>query len=138
MTDIAGYTIDQWISDGTTFYMTSGSDGPSVVPTSLRKYFGNFTAADFPDMQVVSPQTFTGIQKVGSASCLVFTQDDVTAWIDVETRYPVAWRLGSETRTFTQLSPPQSMQVLPQQFEKLSDGLKRSEEYLKRRVPRGG
>lgn len=98
----------------------------------------NFGSVDFPDLEWVSAKTFAGIKQLGSASYLIFTQDDMTAWIDLESRLPVQWQKGSESRTFLQLPPPSGMLVFPPEILKLMALTKTDRDTLKRRPPRGG
>jgi len=86
----------------------------------------------------ISAGTYTGIQKAVGRDCIVFQKDDMTAWVDEDTRYPVKWQRGGEIRTFAQLPPPAAPLVLPPEVTKLSEAIKREKEILMRPIPRGG
>jgi hypothetical protein len=62
----------------------------------------------------------------------------MTAWVDSETRYPVKWQRGGETRNFTELPAPDGLLKLPPEVSDLFQGAKRDREKLKQPVPSGG
>ena len=91
------------------------------VPGTVLPHFLDHRGGDFPDVGWVSAQTYLGIQK--GTTYWVFQQqgdDGAMVWIDLNTRLPVRWQKGYETRDFKFLTPPSERLTLPPEIEKLS------------------
>jgi len=138
MVDVDGYNIDQWIENGNALFVASGLSDPTIMSPQLKAHIGDYTTPNFPDMQFVSPSTYVGVQPLGGHPCLVFVDKETTVWIDVDTRFPVAWRREGETRIYRELPPPQATLVVPAKFKELGGILKRNQDLLKVPPPRGG
>jgi hypothetical protein len=139
-----GGTVDQWF-DGNKQFLVSpkrGSYARQQVFNSKEDTvdgvlvtFGNY---EFPDMGWISPQNFVGVQDIGKQKCYAFTSADNQAWISVETRNPVAWRRGVETRLFHQLAPPSQMLAMPQGILKVKEAINKDTQRIgKPNRPRG-
>jgi hypothetical protein len=98
----------------------------------------NFGAIGFPDMTWVSAATYSGVEPIGGHPCLVFKKDDMTAWIDQESRYPVQWQRGGELRTFRQLARPAGTLEPPPEVVKLIQANKRRLQIINTPPPKGG
>ncbi len=112
---------------------------------SKNELVSTYEKEDFPDFRWISASTFSGIQKVGSVDCLLFsgevalaprrlpimepdevlppetsslTKVKTLAWIDAETRLPVRWQRESEIRTF-QFGSASPLPVLPPEGKRL-------------------
>ncbi len=121
-----GYKGDIWLFNG--FLVTRLPSSPVLnAVVSVEK------AKDFPEFNWISRENFTGLKKVGPTECLSFKQDlppmtvlapvqfarenggempktgpqmvPVIAYIDVQTRTPVALVLDGEPRRYT-IDPP--------------------------------
>ena len=141
--DVKGNTMNQG-GDGTLQILNvSGSPAPIPAPTDLvDSKLVDFSRVDFPDMAWISPKTYVGVQKIGELPCLVFKNADpageMTAWVDLESRFPVLWRQGNQTRAFRLLSAPPQPLDFPPQLDKLFKAMKKDREILRRPIPRGG
>ena len=138
--DVKGNVLEQ-SSDGVQEFLHNPRSGQMMSlirddTTPLR--ICDFAKVDFPDMEWVSKETFTGIQSIGEIECLVFQKEGKTAWIDAQTRFPVLWRKEGETRTFQQLPPPTGMVQLSRKAQELSEEYQRALHRLLKPRPRGG
>lgn len=95
---------------GTLPYDQSGNPPANLI---------NFQRADFPDLDWISPATYVTLKKTESGGYMIFQKDDMTAWIDLETRWPIQWQKGKEIRKFRQL-PPSPAIVFPPEIEELA------------------
>jgi hypothetical protein len=138
--NIDGCKVQQWSDGKNQYFEAVGIPGAQTVPTNQAgiPLIPNYGAPGFPDMDWISADTYTGIQSVGGHDCIVYHKDEMTAWIDQVTRYPVKWEKGGEVRSFSQLPPPSAVLVLPPEVLKISQALKRQNELLMRPIPRGG
>lgn len=135
--DISGGKMDQWCN-GALRLVVVGDRPPGLPPSgaNFAAKFPNFSAISFPDMDWISPSTYVGMQLLGLNKCMVFSKGDMKAWIDLETRFPVSWQLGStETRTFRQLPPPDGMLTLPPDVSKVFASLNHDLDLMRRPVP---
>jgi len=142
--DINGNSVDEW-SEGTDIYcLASGLPDPLLQNTSDPTGFPDYNKVDFPDMEWISPKTYQGVQAMKGHPCLVFkiaetvTGIETTAWIDLETRLPVQWQRGNETRTFRQLSPPTDILRMPSAIAAFIAVRKHDREMQMRPIVRGG
>lgn len=93
---------------------------------------------DFPEFGWINAANFVGIKKVGPTDCLTFKQDlapaviltprdpkgptgstqlvPVTAYVDLQTRQPVALVFDGEPRRYTMASSPLAALVVPEDF----------------------
>jgi len=118
--DTLGNKIEQWSNGTDVFCVASGLPEPMLDTHDVYSGFPDYTVIDFPDMGWVSLQTYQGVQPKGGRPCLVFAKDDMTAWVDAESRLPVQWQKGGETRTFRQLPPPTERLELPSKIAALA------------------
>ncbi len=127
--DIYGNSMGKWYDGREYFYEAAGISGPQANDAATDQFnlkvLPDFTRVDFPDMAWVSPQTYSGVETVETRRCMVFKKDDMTAWIDLESRFPVQWKRGGETRIFQQLPPPEGPLVLPPKIAAIAESLKR-------------
>jgi hypothetical protein len=141
LTDTAGQRREAW-ADGFGVYLTTPDvPYPYAANRGIFKEsepWLNSAAAGFPGFAWVAEKNFIGRQKANGAVCLVFRQDDVTAWIDAATRLPVRWQGAGETREFTRLSPPEQPLTLPENVGELSEKAQRNHQNNHRRAPVGG
>jgi len=115
--DVYGNNLGQWYDGHNSYCEVVGISEPAVNnPAQGQTYSAgmpDLNQTDFPDMGWISPQTYTGVETMVGHKCLVFKKNDMTAWIDLESRLPVQWQRGKETRTFQQLPPPTALLALP-------------------------
>lgn len=134
--DIYGNSVGKWYDGAEYFYEVAGISQPLYCDTKVDGFRSaavpDFSRCDFPDMDWVSPQTYVGVEAMGAGKCLVFKKGDMTAWIDLESRFPVQWKQGVETRTFQQLAPPTEPLVLPLKIAALAAALKYDHDKWKR------
>jgi hypothetical protein len=136
--DIHGNSVDEW-SEGTGVYRTaSGLPDPFLQNAGEFTGFPDYTKVDFPDMEWISPTTYQGVQVMGGRPCLVFKTGEMTAWIDLESRLPVQWQRGNETRTFKQLSPPTDILRMPPRIAADAAARKHAHEMMMRPIVHGG
>jgi hypothetical protein len=128
-----GETRECW-GDGETAYFKPSSEASMLVLVKHRDsdrfnvdsysaLISNYNQLDFPDLDWISPQTYLGVQK----GMLIFQQGEngAMAWVAADTRYPISWKKGKETRIFQFLSPPTDVLTLPVEVAKISLELKR-------------
>lgn len=136
--DILGNKIEEWCNGTDIFCVATGLPDPKIDTNDPSSGFPNYMAIDFPDMEWVSPETYHGVQTIEGRKCLVFTKDDMTAWVDAQSRLPVQWQKAGETRTFKQLSPPTEMLVLPPEIAALAAIRDHDLKMLRRPIVTGG
>jgi hypothetical protein len=139
--NIDGRNEMEWSDGKVQIYEADGKSDPGLVPKDMsgRPLLPNYGRIGFPEMDWVSVATYTAVQSVGQHACLVFQKDDMTAWVDQDTRYPVKWQRGEEEiRGFTQLPPPTTPLVLPPEIARLSQAVQKDFERLARPIPKGG
>lgn len=135
--DTSGAKIEQW-SDGNVRLGAEGGRPPSHAPSpTVDPLYLDFNKG-FPDMDWISLAAFTGKQSMGGHSCLAFAKGDMKAWVDSETRYPVQWQRGGETRIFRQLPPPTSMLTIPPNFAQVLAAIQHDNALIKQATMRVG
>jgi len=90
------------------------------------KMMSSFAARDFPELGWISLKNFVGIQSLNGRKCFAFEQeryDDehqpigkAGAYVDVDTRYPVAFRYLTQVYQYTILPPPATALTVPDEF----------------------
>ena|SRR5215210_941075 len=111
-------TSDAWSVDGT--YITVD---PSTKVARVSAG-GGASTQDFPEIAWVSAKNFSGIQDVSGKKCIVFKDKletyadsgekiDAVAYVDLETRLPVAMQKG-DVYTYQFGAPPQAPLTPPQ------------------------
>jgi hypothetical protein len=123
-----GAAVHQW-SNGEIQYLDLPKMGAFLynrIPgkNSTEEYI-DFRNGQFPDMEWISKETYVGMREAGGRNCLMFTSNEMTAWVDSETRYPLFWRRGNETRVFQRLEAPGSMLQLPSSITKIDEAVKK-------------
>jgi len=148
--DTQGGSMSQY-SDGTDEYtMEPGAQYPSLpINDSLGKRINKFAGTEraqimqldysltnFADMDWISPATYQGLETRNTRKFMVFRKDDLSVWIDLETRVPVEWRRGmEEMRSYQQLpTPAQDAIVFPESVRKLMAAQKRFNDAMKRPI----
>jgi hypothetical protein len=148
--DTQGASMSQY-SDGTDEYtMEPGAQYPSLpINDSLGKRINKFagtereqimqfdyTQTNFADMDWISPATYQGLETRNTRKCMLFRKDDLSVWIDLETRVPVELRRGKEEiRSYQQLpAPAQDAIVFPESVRKLIAAQKRFQDAMKRPI----
>jgi len=74
-----------------------------ILVATLRGHFFGF--------EWVGAETYAGVETVDGIPCLVFKNEDATAWVDLEKRQPVQWKRGIETRRFILNARPTSNEI---------------------------
>ena len=126
LVDTSGRSIESWF-DGANRYVV---DPAQPKPVAVMPRYGflypllDQTGNHFPDLAWLSAETCLGLQK-GTTNWVFQRSDGTLAWVDSNTRRPVQWKQGDETRTFTYPEPPSSPLALPPEVARLSEGLKR-------------
>jgi hypothetical protein len=139
--NVDGRTNDEW-SDGAIQYVKpDGNLGvmvvPPVNPGTDHYLVPNFGKDPFSDMAWASRGTYTGTEAVEGHKCFVFKKDDMTAWIDAVSLYPVQWQRGDEMRKYLSLPDPGGL-TLPTEFQKVAQDYQRYRKMTTRPPPSGG
>jgi len=144
MKDVQGNLLEQCFDGEREFVSGSMEQGgvpqgafiviPDFATGVVEKHI-DFSRMDFPDMDWISKETYKGTQTNNERTYLVFNKGEITAWVDLASRFPVQWKKGGETRTFEQLPPPSRMVDLPPQSAALAEAIKKDLERLKRPGP---
>jgi len=136
---LPGLQITVWPDGKSWFVQQAQANRDPNVPVAM---FTDYSKSDFPGFEWISEKNYTGIQKVGSKTCLVFRDvsalmspeelkqmspgDEgsnptisVVASIDVETRLPVALTRGNEAHTYEFIAPPEQKLTFPPIVESL-------------------
>ena len=138
--NVDGALVDEW-SDGRMQYFQTSEQAPGQLMTrdgSGVPTFPDFSKKGFPDMDWISASTYAGAQMIGSRKCLVFKKDDMIAWTDLQSRYPVRWQHGEEVREFVELASPVAVLQLPPKIQAVADAVKHDAEKLSQPPPPGG
>ena len=128
--NVDGRKYEEWSDGYVQIFRADGAAEVGLVPKDSDgvPMLPNFGAMGFPDMEWISDKTYSGVQTVGGRQCLVFTNGSMTAWVDVESRFPLRWQQGQEIRGFVQLAPPNGMIVRPPDVHNLSQAVRRDRE----------
>ncbi|MDR0533798.1 MAG: hypothetical protein LBH01_07575 [Verrucomicrobiales bacterium] len=134
-----GDRLDQWANEQACVERIPGISQLNV------RIDNTLTQNNFPGFTWINKSNFVGIQKHQGTDCLVFSQRlyleqitlpehfdpamvsgeenkvNATAYIQVSNRYPVELTFDGETRAYTYLQPPSSMQVIPKEFQAAID-----------------
>jgi hypothetical protein len=105
----------------------------TAAPQWEAKVKAGFAAKDFPELQWVSADNFTGVKAENGRKFLAFQEarhdtegNDLgmaTAYIDVDTRYPASYRFRTEVRQYTIQPPPVSPLAVPGEVAAASQAL---------------
>lgn len=137
--DVKGNSIEQFFDGVNEFVTGSRFQGVTYVsrePT-VPFFLPDFRNVDFPDMEWISSETFKGVQAVSDNRCMFFEKDGMQVWINLESRLPVLWKRGGETRTFQQLPAPTVMMQIPPKMREVREEMERSAKRLLKPCPRG-
>lgn len=132
--DTGGTKSELW-SDGTCYAFQQNGSPFAMYMTLQYLKFPDFSSVSFPDTNWISPATYTGLESVGGRQCLIFTHDNMRAWIDLQSRFPLQWTRGGEKRIFQQLSPSSTMLDLPPEVKKLFSDMHKALDLLKKPIP---
>jgi hypothetical protein len=143
-----------WHIDQYHLVLFPGKSEPNI---DLSPKFGR-SGKDFPGFEWISAQNFTGIQKPkGESDCLVFESKisvlnqvqwqgipytgsppnvDAIAYVNVETRLPLALKIGEETRTFRFTQPPTGPLAIPPAIQAAIDAKQKKIQAAQVRPPR--
>ncbi len=150
-TDSAGRTADTWFDKGTAYTKSSVNPTWSQATVNAAPHPGQARSSDCPpasgfrSMEVVNASNYACTMPYGSGTCLVFASGsgqksdgndpgqkqqhlasmDQVAYIDTDSRLPIALRTRGELQTYHFDAPPTAMQTLPAD---LADLVKKGQE----------
>ncbi|CAN5342639.1 hypothetical protein BH09VER1_BH09VER1_27650 [soil metagenome] len=75
----------------------------------------------FPGLAWLSVSNYDKVVPLGKRSCYHFSQESKDAWIDVETKLPVASKFGDLYFAYTFNSPPSEALKFPAEYQKTWD-----------------
>jgi len=112
---------------------------PNADPHVHTPNYVDYSKSDFPDFAWISKNNYAGIKEMGGKKCIVFTasikmnSDDpmptlLAAYIDLDTRYPVAFIQGGEFHSYEFKQPPKDTLPLPQLVQDLLNNRKKMAE----------
>jgi len=135
-----GISIEEWFN-GNFRAVTAGGLPPRLLRSEhrespIRSPFVDYGSRKFPDLDWVSPATYAGVQSTKGHKWLFFQTKDQQAWIDLETRFPVQWKKGGETRIFRQLQPPVVPLPFPPEVQRLFAQVQHDWDLLHSPIPR--
>lgn len=146
---VNGATSERWFTgpylietepNQSDIYITFNNPNADIA---VQQKFGNFSATDFPEVDWVSPATYSGIATFRGRTCYLFKREvkfrlspdspimtsAQQAWIDGPTRRPIAFDNGSYIRTYHfDGATPTTLSIPPAFVAKL-------EKYQKRMAP---
>lgn len=148
--DTQGGSMSQYSDGADEYTIEPGAQYPSLpINDSLGKRINKFAGTEreqimqldysqtnFADMDWISPATYQGLDIRNTRTFMVFRKDDISVWIDLETRVPAEWRRGQvEMRSYQQLpTPAQDAIVFPESVRKLIAAQKRFQDAMKRPI----
>jgi hypothetical protein len=149
--DLAGKTTEKWFIDGVQFTKPDGSDvwygankavAAGILPDAY--YSAPLPASGFQDLDWIAEGNYAGAIQLGDIKCLVFVPGGMTpddwkdakkrkakldsaekvAYIDADSRLPVALRILGEVRQFqfTNPAPTQMLAPPPDLAEQIKKG----------------
>jgi hypothetical protein len=118
--DVKGNRLEQCASGGIPY--TSDPRRPGITtmicPSAsgqLQPDIKDFSSGSFPDLEWVTPSTYSGVQKFQEVDYLVFAKEDGSkAWVNAKTRFPAMVKTPSVTITFERLPNPSLPLILPE------------------------
>lgn len=158
--DAQGQTWNLWSTGGIVANVPAGGGDAGFIappPTPYQKspLYVNFPNTDFEGFDWITPENFRGIKDFMGQQCLVFsstvtevspesdssgaavkTSENRTAYVDAESRLPVAVINSNGLTTFRFLPPPTAMQSLPDSMLKVLNNQLDAEKALARRPGR--
>jgi hypothetical protein len=127
-----GTTQECWGEANFLYFRPASGGQPFEFHSDSRVNFGgssnfitNYAQGDFPDLAWISPKTYIGGQK----GIFVFQESEdkrnkgdkgAMAWVAADTRYPISWKKGNETRVFHILTPPTDQITFPPDIAKMA------------------
>ncbi len=73
-------------------------------------FYTDLSQTDFPGFEWIKKEDYAGIHKVLGRECIMYRRsgegEQMTAYVDLRTRFPVVLRKGSETRVYEFHRPP--------------------------------
>jgi len=115
-----GQVVPTWCVGGfqiTLFGNSSIIRAKNPDPTIPTPDYEDYSDSDFLGFDWITLAKYTGIKEFGGRKCIVFQENDAggirSAYIDLETRLPVALIAGGGTRTYVFKTPPTSELTLP-------------------------
>ena len=151
--DVAGRTEERWFVGSVQYIKPAGSGAwywcAGGNPGSNLYYSPPLPASGFADMDWINEKAYVGTARVGNTDCMVFVPGGLdpasagnparqaaqlaaepkVAYVNAETRLPVALRILGEIRQFTFNNPPTALLCLPPD---LAAQIKRGEEARQR------
>lgn len=142
LTDTVGRVTDCWSDGLTNFLIPPGSHQPNPTSEDGMVLFSEFLHFEgmkvLPGFDWVSPANYRGVQTIAGATCLVFRQGDTTVWVNADSRLPVQWVQGLETRKIAFHSSFTTQVTLPPDIAAMAKGIALSKANSNRKPPRGG
>lgn len=133
--DAQGQTWNTWCIED--FQTTISPDEKSLMmqsrsldPNVPASNYEDYSQTDFPGFEWVSAKSYAGIKLINGKKCILFQGKgrsdvegkdggDLMAYINLETRYPVALIIGNDCRTYEFQAPPQTKLQIPQILKQL-------------------
>ena len=158
--DAQGSTWNLWSTGGIVANVPAGGGdvgfiAPPPTPYQKAPLYVNFPNTDFEGFDWITPENFRGFKEFMGQQCLVFsatvtevspepdgsgapvkTSENRTAYVDAETRLPVAVLNSNGLTTFRFQAPPTAMQSLPESMLKILNKQFDAEKALARRPGR--
>lgn len=153
-TDDSKQVWNTWVIGEQGLQTTISPDGKKWIvqarnpdPNTPTPNYEDYSKTDFPSFEWITESNYAGVQEVAGRRCLLFTDkvkllsDDleatpISAYIDLETRLPVAINQGGNARTYDFRSPPSAPLQLPTLVQGLIDNRQKTLESMTRKPVR--
>lgn len=128
-----GKRHEKWCVGDLQYPVIVGAKGDSAVAYTKTSFsstpdpmlFTDYSASDFPGAEWLSGKSPVGRKKVMGRECLVFSEGDKSAYVDVENLYPLVLQASGQTWVIEFQPTPQGSLSLPPAIAK--DQEKRAE-----------
>ncbi|MFA7343506.1 MAG: hypothetical protein WC003_04300 [Terrimicrobiaceae bacterium] len=117
-----GKASESWIADGYLLHKFPALPDIYVTPLSLRSSVQDDGMSDFnavyPGFTWLDLKYYTGVIPLGGKKCHHYAdpENDREAWVDAETKAPVAYRNGASNFVYAFLAPPAQDPTMPEAF----------------------
>ena len=116
----SGSVEEKWIYNGVQFKGYRNNIGILLISPPSEDGFSpewsDYSKGDFPELTWLSARNYTGEEKRDKKNTLFFVEDNRRAWLDPETKLPIAAAQGQITMTYVYNDPPEGALAPPQHF----------------------
>ena len=139
----SGGVEEKWVYNGVQFkgYRNNTSIlliSPPSGDGAVNPEWSDYSKGDFPELAWLVADNYAGVEKYDKKTVWLFNKDNQRAWLNPETKLPIATTNGQITMTYTYNAAPEDPLIPPQKYLDILAKYRRGLEALSFRPSRSG